>query len=260
MPHTWEKTPEQAAEYRRELAAVTPPGTESPNSALPAKAPTQAPAESAAPLPDADKVLADYRRAVGNPVRSIHMVGTKLVDYTGNTSAIEIHAVYPDKFLAQAPFAGHDSQQIMNGNHGWFVTAQGKNELTAGQLQGTRDVMALFAAVKISDTAIPRKVIGTEKIGGRTYYVVESKLPKQTDKSYFDVGTGLLYKTRTESPTALGVMVTELVFEDYRDTGGTRLPYKISRMFMEDNFIYKFSEIQTNITIDPAKFEPPAPK
>ena len=53
-------------------------------------------------------------------------------------------------------------------------------------------------------------------------------------------------------------MVTEVVFEDYRDTGGARLPYKISRLFMEDNFIYKFSKIQTDIRLDPAKFEPPA--
>ncbi|HEY2460776.1 MAG TPA: c-type cytochrome [Candidatus Acidoferrum sp.] len=254
IPHTWEKTPEQAAEYRKELAAVTPPGTESPFSALSATPP--APAEPVAPLPDVDKVLADYRRAVGAPIRSIHMVGTVRVDYLISTTPVEVDAVYPDKFFSQTPFAG---QQIMNGSHGWFVTAQRKIDLTPGQLQGTRDTMRLLAAaVKISDAAVPRKVVGTEKIGGHTLYVVESKLPNQTDKSYFDVGTGLLYKTRTESPTALGILVTEVVFEDYRDIGGARLPYKISLLFLEDNFIYQFSEIQTNITVDPAKFEPPA--
>jgi hypothetical protein len=258
VPHTWAKTLEEAAEYRKELDAVTPPDTVSAN-ALTAARPEPAPAESHAPLPDVNKVLEDYRHAVGTvPLHSAHMVGIKLVEYTGVTSSLELFSVYPDKFFALTTVAGQASQQIMNGDHGWLLTAQGRNDLTPGQLKGTRDTMALFDAVKISDSAVPRKVLGIEKIGGRSSYVVESRLPKQTEKLYFDTVTGLLYKTRTESQTALGVMVTEILYEDYRDSGGVRVPYSISRLFMEDKFVYKFSKIETNVTVDSAKFEPPA--
>jgi hypothetical protein len=71
------------------------------------------------------------------------------------------------------------------------------------------------------------------------------------------VQSGLLYKVRTEIETRLGARVEERTFEDYRDLNGIKLPYLITNHYMEDQSQFKIAEIQTNIDIDPSRFEPP---
>ena len=114
--------------------------------------------------------------------------------------------------------------------------------------------------VKYEKSETPRTVRGIEKIGDSSYYVLESHSGNKSERLYFDVQSGLLYKARTEIGTWLGTRVEEKTFEDYREVNGIKLPYLITNHYMEDQSQFKMSEIQINIDIDPSKFEPPATK
>jgi hypothetical protein len=253
-PVPWYKPPEEIAAYNK----ATQPAV--PNTSATVK--PESPAASAAlTLPNADHVIANYRRAVGGAtLKSIRVSGTNIVAMSGSIP-FEAFALFPDKLVIGTTNRGTEIQTILNGDHGWRVSPQGRNPIPA---EGLGDVRARFEnillPVKYERSEAPRKVKGIEKIGDHSYYVLESRPGNKTERLYFDVQSGLLYKARTEIETWLGTRVEEKTFEDYRDLNGIKLPYLITNHYMEDQSQFKISEIQTNIDIDPSRFQPPATK
>jgi zinc protease len=112
--------------------------------------------------------------------------------------------------------------------------------------------------VKFAEAGASGKVVGTEKIEDRTYTVVELETPKERDRLYFDAQSGLLYKAHLENRVSgFGVAPVEVTYEDYREVNGVKFPFSITSITTVDRIHLKVSEIQTNLTEDPSKFEPP---
>jgi hypothetical protein len=247
-PVPWYKTPEEIAAYNKAMQPAAP------NTSAPGTSATVA-------LPDADQVMATYRKAVGGgALKSIRISGTNVVAMSGSIP-FEAYALFPDKLLVSTTNRGVVVQVILNGDRGWRLTAQGRNPIPP---EGLGDVRTRFEylllPVKYEKSDTPRKVRSLEKIGDSSYYVLESHTGNKSERLYFDVQSGLLYKARTEIETRLGTKVEEKTFEDYRDLHGIKLPYLITNHYMEDQSQFKISEIQINIDIDPARFEAPATK
>jgi len=91
-------------------------------------------------------------------------------------------------------------------------------------------------------------------------YVIEAtKKNGSTDKLYFDLRTGLLL--RYDLGVAPGRNGLTWYFEDYRDVGGVKVPY---RLVYRQNFsgtlvdtVFAFQEVYHNISIDDTEFERP---
>jgi len=246
-PSLWNKTPEELAAYKKEaeLAAER------------AKAP--APEKSAESLPDLERVLANYRKAVGDsPVKSMHMMATMAPD-RGSPRDVEVSVVFPDKLALALLSSGIQAKTVLNGDRGWSVTPQGKVDVPPERIPQMKQNIALFGPIKFASSDGPRNVTGIEHAAGRTSFIVESNTPKKLERLYFDTQTGLLHKVHSETRTVLGPSVNELVFEDYRDVGGVKLPFSMKLFTYSDRLVYTFSEIQANVGVDPAKFEPPPP-
>ena len=255
-PRPWYKSAEQVAAYLKARPLPTPGNPSA------AGATSSPPAEAATVLPDVEQVMGNYRKAVGaNGVKSIRISATSAAALGVAPVPLEVIAVFPDKFLLTSIARGIENKSILNGDRGWRVTPQGSTPLPAAALQGFMGRIApLIFPVKYEKPTAPRKVTGLEKIGDKTYYVVESHTATESQRLYFDVQTGLLFKARNEVTTWFGSKVEETTFEDYRDLNGVKMPHLITNHFMEDQQIFKIAEIQTNIDVDPARFEPPAAK
>lgn len=254
-PSPWDKSPDQIAAYIR---AVQPSG---PNSAPVAGQPASPPTETGAALPDVDQVLANYRKAVGTKVvKSLHVLASTLFAQAG-TVPFEAYAIFPDRILTRSAFRGTEIQTVLNGERGWRRTPQGWTTLPPDQFQFVRfNLESVLLPVKYEKSETPRKVAGIEEIGDRPCYVIEARTTKQSQRFFFDVQSGLLQKVRTEIETPFGVRVEEKTFDDYRDVNGVKLPFAITSNYMEDQQVFRISEVQINIDVDPAQFQPPAPK
>jgi len=248
VPDPWYKTPEQIAAYNTSLQAV---GT--------IEATVTRPTDAVTALPDAEQVMTAYRTAVGaKSLKSIHVTGTNSVAEGGDTS-FEAYLALPDKFSVMTKSRGIEITEILNGGKGWRLTPKSRTELVSGNLSSARARFeSILSPVKFEQSADPRKVVGIEKIGNESFYVVESRTATETERLYFDVRSGLLYKQREELGTWLGTRVEETTFEDYRDVHGLMLAFLVTNHYMEDEFIFKILQIQTNVKVDPAKFELPA--
>jgi hypothetical protein len=249
-PVPWYKTPEEIAAYNKAM-----------QSASNTSANGQAEAHTTSALPDADQVMANYRKAVGGAaLKSIRVSGTNVVAM-GGTVSFEANALFPDKFLVSTTNRGTEIQTILNGDRGWRLTPQARSPLPSESIEDVRARFEyLLLPVKYEKSETPRTVKGIEKIGDSSYYVLETHAGNKSQRLYFDLQSGLLYKVRTEIETRLGIRVEDKTFEDYRDLNGIKLPYLITNHYMEDQSQFKISEVRINLDIDPTRFEPPVIK
>jgi hypothetical protein len=251
IPSLWNKTPEEAAAYKKQRQADLAPAAPQPAAASTA---------SSQPLPAAEQVFTSYHRAVGlASVKSIHLAANVSGELQPPTS-LEVDLVYPDKMLAHITVGKSDVRSGVNGERGWMVTPQARRDLPPSDIENLKEnVMQMVEPVKFSRARASGKVVGTEKIQDRQFTVIESETPKRFQRLYFDIQSGLLYKAYLENRVAgFGSVPSELIYEDYRDVSGVKFPFSIVSSNAADRVHIKITEIQTNALVDPAKFEPPA--
>jgi outer membrane lipoprotein-sorting protein len=255
-PSPWNRTAEQIVAYSKSVGAATTD-----------RAASTGPATESATLPDVGQIMANYRRAVGTELlKSVHITGTA-ADLNRGPRPREVYAVFPDKIV----IASGGVQQIVNGDRGWQLTPQSRTALASNLIASVKNFAASLMPVKYETSDVTRRVTGIETIGDRAYYLVESRpgrlratgpensYPDAIERMFFDVQTGLLHKVQTTIETTLGTRVEETSFEDYRKVSGLTLPFLIVTHFMEDENLFKISDMQVNIGVDPAKFEPADP-
>jgi hypothetical protein len=230
-PSLWNKTPEQLAAYKKEQAIAAERAK-----AAAAGQPPPPDAKPAEALPELDQIFANYRKAVGgSSVKSVHMVGAISSDLV-SSRALEISAVLPDKFALELTFSGNKSKVALNGLRAWTVTPQGKFDFPPERIAQVRQSMEVAQPLKFMSSDVPRKVVGTEHTGGRSYVIIESKTGKRIERLFFDTQSGLLYKVHIENLTALGPEPSELIFEDYRDMPNINVQH-LAAIFIPDGHL-----------------------
>ena len=97
-------------------------------------------------------------------------------------------------------------------------------------------------------------------LSGKDVYVIEGKPAKgPAEKLFFDVENGLLLRwdmaRKREDRRTVWVKIH---FDDYRDVGRVKLPFKMRFAFEQFNFNVQVNEVEHNIPIDDAIFKKPS--
>ena len=255
VPKFWGKaynTPEQVAAYLKERQPAPPAGQ-----VAPAPSASAAPAAAAENLPTVETIIANYRKAIGTtPVTSMHLAAQLDADIMQQPISLEMNRILPDKVEQIMNTPGGPIHQIVNGDHGWNISPAGTTAIPPAQIAGLKS-NAGFSPFKIPNPDSLKTVTGIEKIGDRSYFVVESRAAKNRTLYYFDTQTGLLYKSHLEVVTPLGMYPADTVFEDYRDINGVKMPFSMVLSGTSGGVHYKFTDIQINVPVDPKRFDPP---
>ena len=238
----WNKTPEEAAAIRKkQQEKQTAPSTPKPPDSL----------------PDADQVIARYRKAVaGDGVKTIHLKASVETASHGPI-AVEIDIELPNRLAQRANTGGVEILQVIDRDRGFAVAPGRTIDMPAANLESARKQIALMGPLKVPEAEAPRKTTALETIGGRTFAVLESRGVRHLERLYFDTQTGLLYKRAGETHTPLGDYPYETVYEDYRDIDGVQTPFQTITTTTTDRTHYTFSDIRFNQPIDPSRFERP---
>jgi hypothetical protein len=172
-------------------------------------------------------------------------------------------AVLPDKLLIHNFLpGGGDVRTFTNGDKGWNINPRVTRDLSLSEVESLRENFdQTLAPVKFTKAAASGKMTGTETISDRTYAVVESETPKTIQRLYFDSQSGLLYKAHLENRIpGFAVLPLDVLYEDYREVNGVKYPFSITVVSPSDHIHLAISELQMNVAIDPAKFQPPPAK
>jgi len=107
------------------------------------------------------------------------------------------------------------------------------------------------------------QLVGIERLDEGDAYVLQGRIDSvTTQRSYFDVVTGLLRREITTTETLLVPLEEQVDYDDYRDVGGMQMPFRVR---ISDGAPYSTTtrtilEIRRNVPVDDALFRPPAPR
>jgi hypothetical protein len=221
--------------------------------------------------PTAEEVLAKYVAAVGGReaiagVKTVVMRGMREASQ-GRVWPVEVTMQGADKYAvvasipAQEGNPAYEVRQVYSGGKAWIKNPRGVREFSPAELSDIRGGIRLVSPIKIAEPFPQMSFGGTGKVGERDAYVLVSKpAPDTTVRYFFDRETGLLVRQLTLRETVLNALPDQIDFEDYRDVGGVKLPFKITISAIDtyDSSARKFTEIKTNIPVNETLFAMPA--
>jgi carboxyl-terminal processing protease len=197
--------------------------------------------------PSASQVIDHYLEAIGgkkalDKLTSRVSVGTVELKSMGLGGSVEMYEQAPNKSSVMIFIEGLGTiQETFDGTIGWLQhPLQGYVRLPREAVKLTKDA-DFHQERRLLDLSPSLRLIGKEKVGERETFVLQPG--KDGEKWYFDVENGLLLRHG------------DSFFDDYRDVGGIKLPFKI----VDDatyglGIVVRLSEIKHNVPIDQTKF------
>ena len=215
--------------------------------------------------PPADQLLDKYLQAVGGAaaiekITSRVMKGT--ITFGDRNVPIDIFSRDPDKRVSFTHTPDGDSVTAFDGHEGWLgVPGHAAREMHGPDIDGASMDADLHFAAHLREMFSEVHVQGTEKVGDHDAYLVIGQRDGKTPlRLYFDERSGLLVRLVRYGQTPLGRMPTQIDYEDYRDAGGVKIPFRWTLARPGGRFTIQVSEVKENVPVDDAKFaRPPAP-
>jgi hypothetical protein len=221
--------------------------------------------------PSADQVFDKYLQAVGGAqkaaaVSSIVFKGA-YQGYAEPKASVDIYVKAPNQRTMIVHTDAGDRTTTYDGNNGWMAAPAADKPFpltayTGGDLDGTRldAVLSLPAGIK---QAITRPAVGSTSIDDKDVTVVQGTANggRSSIKLYFDKQSGLLVRQVRFADTIIGRVPVQVDYSDYRDTAGTgvKLPFHVITTWTDGRSDVLLTSADTNVAIDAAKFNQPAP-
>lgn len=243
------------------LEQYSPPPPDDPNefqitTATPGKVPT------------ADEVFANYLKALGG-AQKVAAVTTWVgkgtyegFDTEHEANPFEMYAKSPDLRAQVTHFRVGDGWHVFDGKNAWIASPDKPEPLmtlTGSELAGAKvDATALFPTQL--KAMYPAWKVGGTTIDDKPVWALIGTAPgKTTVKLFFDKSTGLLKRIARYDVTVVGTNPIELDFDDYRDVNGVKMPFLLTTTWTDGQSFVRLSSIQTNVPLDAAQFNKPAP-
>ncbi len=240
--------------------------------------------------PTPDKVLDAYIQALGGAqklaaIKSYVAKGGSVgFGGFGGGGHVEIDAKFPNQratyIKVDASTGRTDSDRVYNGKLGFIKTPLAvltDYELTGAELDGAMmdaelsfpgQIKQVLTNLKvgqptaISDLPGPSSQTSNqaaaEPMQDRLVNVVQGTGPRNLLVTmYFDAQTNLLLRVVRYGRTPIGRVPTQVDYSDYRDVNGVKMPFKLTFAWLDGRDAIQLSDVQTNVTIDAAKFERP---
>ncbi len=239
------------------LVAVVFAITISPGSVLPAQAPDS--------VPTVDQILDRYIQALGGKANLEKITSRVAKGECENADweakgPFEVFSKAPNKLLTVMSFPDPGViKKGFNGKVGWEQGPSSRvDELSRETLLQIQREADFYHDLRLKELYPSMRLVGKDKVSARDAYVVEATpstgLP---DKLYFDEETCLLVRSDYQVEHPGGKIVNVILYDDYRDVDGVKIPFSIYLSNLESGFSIKLMDVKHNVSIDDAKFEKP---
>jgi zinc protease len=218
-----------------------------------------------APLPTAHALLTKSDDAVGgldawNKATTRRMKGVYQTEDNSVFLSIEIFHKSPNKSLSKITLPnGMVIREVCDGQNAWIETSTGAYQAFTGAALASRIKLAEYEdRAKLEAVASKGKVIGTEKLGAHTAYVLEfSPDKKLQSRLYFDVDSGLIVRTEDALSTPDGAYTVRMDLDDYREVDGLKFPFRIKHIEKGAVLNIRLTQVTVNPGLDDSLFLKP---
>jgi hypothetical protein len=221
---------------------------------------------SPTPLPSADRVWAAYVAAVG--ARDTAAPGTGMIIRgwddrpEGRYGKFEITVAGSDRYRITLTGPELTLSQGLYGEVAWGVANNAVQQFSSPADVARMPRIAMrYRPLKEQPPNL--RTVGIERVDDRDTYVLQGKVDSiTTQRSYFDVVTGLLRREITTTETLLVPLEEQVDYDDYRDVGGVQMPFRVR---ISDGAPYSTTtrtilEIRRNVPVADTLFRPPPPR
>ena len=228
---------------------------------------TNSTAKPDAELPSLKEILERADKAMGGSAawKSTNTIMMKGVLQTEDSSAfvaIEIYKKAPDKSLMKMKLAQDlEMREVCDGKSAWSEDPRGGSKEYKGEELENRLRRSQFSEQSTMILmAATGKVLGVEKVGLQTAYVVEYSAQKnEMTKLYFDAESGLPIRSIETYTKPEGTSIVKLDMDDYRPVDGMMIPFRMRRTEKGAVIRIKLTQVKNNLPIDDEMFVKPAP-
>jgi photosynthetic reaction center cytochrome c subunit len=221
--------------------------------------------------PSADQIFDKYLQAVGGEqkaaaITSIVLKGT-YQGYAEPKSPVDIYLKAPNQRTMIVHTDGGDRSTTFDGINGWMAAPSADKpfpviRFTNGDLDATRldAVLSLPGGIR---QAITKPLAGASSIDDKDVVVAQGTANggRSPIKLYFDKQSGLLVRQVRYADTIIGRVPIQVDYSDYRDVAraGVKLPFHVITTWTDGRSDVLLTSAETNVAIDPAKFNQPPP-
>jgi hypothetical protein len=226
---------------------------------------TTVPGQSAAAI--FDKYIAALGGAQRLAAITSYIATGKSVGYEGlgGTGEFNIYAKSPNQKTTEISFKDHPdrgkSVWAFDGNTGWITTPRGllgEYEVTGTGRDGVRFDAQMAFPGQIKTLFTNWRVGQMETLGDKDFNVIQGGTARGLLVTlYFDTKTNLLGRMIVYTSSPIGRAPQQVDFEDYRDVGGVKFPFKDTFLWLDGRWTAEITSIKTNVAIDAAKFGKP---
>jgi photosynthetic reaction center cytochrome c subunit len=221
--------------------------------------------------PSADQIFDKYLQAVGGAqkaaaITSIVFKGT-YQGYAEPKAPVDIYVKAPNQRTMIVHTDGGDRTTTFDGSNGWTAAPPADKPFpviryTNGDLDAARldAVLSFPAGIR---QAITKPLVGSSSIDDKDVVVVQGTASggRSPIKLYFDKQSGLLVRQVRYADTIIGRVPIQVDYSDYRDVAraGVKLPFHVITTWTDGRSDVLLTSAETNVAIDAAKFNQPAP-
>jgi photosynthetic reaction center cytochrome c subunit len=218
---------------------------------------------STAGLPSGDQIIGNYLQAVGG-AEAASSVATRIqkgaLAVGSEHFPVEVLAKAPTSRLTTVRFPGGDSVTGVNGDEGWLSTpSRAVHDMSPSELDAARTDAELFFPNRLKSIFKEFRVQQKEQVDGRQAFVVLGMRDgRPPARLYFDQESGRLVRVLRFVETPLGSNPTQIDYEDYREDGGLKTPFRWTVSRPSGRFTIQIEQMQQNIPIEDGRFAKPA--
>jgi outer membrane lipoprotein-sorting protein len=216
--------------------------------------------------PSVDQILATYEQALGGQaayekVTTRAMKGTVEIPDDNVTGTALVVAKAPGSFRLTMDIPGYGVvETVLDGDNGWKKDPDsGTHAMSKADLAVAQRDHHFYREIRLKELYPKMQTAGVYKVNGHALYVVEATPASgPAEKLYFDAESGLLVKRDFERVTLEdGIVQYEMLFKDYRDVDGLKLPFTIEQRAPDNTMIFKFAEIKNKAPLADTAFAKP---
>jgi outer membrane lipoprotein-sorting protein len=233
--------------------------------------------------PSAEDVIDKYLQAIGGLQKAATL--TSFVGkgkYQGyddpDPTPVEIYAKAPGQFAQMNHGPGGDRITVDDGRSAWLAQAESEVPvpvvtLGGGDLAGLHFEAQLFFPGRIKQLLTNLRVgfplsgalsILPDRAGAgiddRELIVMQGTTTAGGIKVrlYFEQESGLLVRMVRYTNLPYGFITTEMDYADYRDIGGIKMPFRITKTWVDGRSVIEFNSLEVNVPVDASRFNKPA--
>jgi len=213
-----------------------------------------------------DQIVDKFTEAVGGraayeKVTTRTMKGEVTIPDDNTTGTLEVYAKAPDRYRETTDFPGYGVvEMVLAGDKGWKKDPDaGVNSMSRTDITSNQRDHAFYMATRLKELFPKMEAAGTADVEGHSTNVI-SATPASgpAEKLYFDAASGFLVKHDFERITLEdGIVQYEVLYRDYRDVDGLKLPFTIEQRTPDGSMIVKFAEIKNNAEVADDRFQKP---